>query len=96
MKLPPIFNEPVLGRSIDFSHFKPTTIKVPHSNGATKHYAPFDHNIHTHTTELATEKTVNEAINNALEARKTWSQTPFHTRAAIFLKAASLLAGKYR
>lgn len=39
---------------------------------------------------------VNQAINAAMEARKTWANTPWQDRAAIFLKAAELLAGPYR
>ena len=36
------------------------------------------------------------AIKTALEARKNWSQMPWEQRAAIFLKAAELVAGPYR
>lgn len=39
---------------------------------------------------------VNDAINAAMQARKTWANTPWQDRAAIFLKAAELLAGPYR
>ncbi len=39
---------------------------------------------------------VNSAIDAALEARKEWSRMHFTDRAAIFLKAADLLAGKWR
>jgi 1-pyrroline-5-carboxylate dehydrogenase len=39
---------------------------------------------------------VDRAIKAALEAHKTWSRMPWHHRAAIFLKAADLLAGPYR
>jgi len=39
---------------------------------------------------------VERAIHAALEAHKTWSRMPWHQRAAIFLKAADLLAGKHR
>ncbi len=41
-------------------------------------------------------KEVNQAINSALEARKEWSEMDFMDRAAIFLKAAELLAGPWR
>ncbi len=44
----------------------------------------------------ATEKEVNMAIDAALAARKEWAATPYQARAAIFLKAAELIAGKYR
>ncbi|MEY4632416.1 MAG: hypothetical protein RIQ81_2536 [Pseudomonadota bacterium] len=36
------------------------------------------------------------AVNAALEARKTWGKMPWTERAAVFLKAADLLATKYR
>jgi 1-pyrroline-5-carboxylate dehydrogenase len=36
------------------------------------------------------------AINAALAAKKDWAELPWENRASIFLKAASLLAGKYR
>ncbi|PYH69933.1 L-glutamate gamma-semialdehyde dehydrogenase [Aspergillus vadensis CBS 113365] len=39
---------------------------------------------------------VNAAIDAALEAKEAWQNTPFVDRAAIFLKAAELVAGKYR
>ncbi len=39
---------------------------------------------------------VKQAIEAALEARKKWAETPWEDRAAIFLKAAELLAGPYR
>ena len=41
-------------------------------------------------------KHVELAIQKALSAREQWSQTPWQERAAIFLKAAELLAGPYR
>ncbi|CBF70342.1 hypothetical protein AN6022.2 [Aspergillus nidulans FGSC A4] len=36
------------------------------------------------------------AIESALKAKKDWENTPFIDRAAIFLKAAELVTGKYR
>jgi 1-pyrroline-5-carboxylate dehydrogenase len=39
---------------------------------------------------------VADAIAAALEARRTWSRMPWSSRAAIFLKAADLLAGPWR
>ena len=39
---------------------------------------------------------VNSAIEAALAARSSWSALPWHERAAVFLKAADLLAGPYR
>ena len=39
---------------------------------------------------------VTDAINAALKARQQWAETPWEHRAGIFLKAAELLATKYR
>ena len=39
---------------------------------------------------------VTSAIDAALAAREMWASLPWHERAAIFLKAADLLAGPYR
>jgi 1-pyrroline-5-carboxylate dehydrogenase len=39
---------------------------------------------------------VEKAIESELEARKKWSAMPWEERAAIFLKAADLLAGPFR
>jgi 1-pyrroline-5-carboxylate dehydrogenase len=56
------------------------------------------HNHHHVLAEyhMAGKEEVQEAIDAALEARKTWSQTPWYDRIAIFLKAANLLAGPKR
>ncbi|KAH7361188.1 Aldehyde/histidinol dehydrogenase [Pyrenochaeta sp. MPI-SDFR-AT-0127] len=45
---------------------------------------------------LATKEQVSTAIESALKAKKSWENTPFVDRAAIFLKAAELVATKYR
>ena len=39
---------------------------------------------------------VNQAIESALSAKSKWEQLPWEQRAAIFLKAADLIAGPYR
>lgn len=39
---------------------------------------------------------VNNAIEAALAAKPAWETMPFADRAAIFLKAADLISGKYR
>ena len=44
----------------------------------------------------AGEKEVRQAIKAAVAAKKDWAATPFCHRAAILLKAAELLAGRYR
>lgn len=45
---------------------------------------------------LASKEQVSSAIESALEAKKSWENTPFVDRAAIFLKAAELVVTKYR
>lgn len=44
----------------------------------------------------ATAEHVSKAIEAALEAKKSWQDTPFTDRAAVFLRAAELVIGKYR
>lgn len=58
--------------------------------------APHDHQHIVGTYHIAEKKHIESAIASALEARKTWSQMPWEHRAAIFLKAAELIAGPYR
>lgn len=58
--------------------------------------APHDHQHIVGTYHLAEKSHVDKAIASALEARKEWSQMPWEHRAAIFLKAAELIAGPYR
>jgi len=57
---------------------------------------PHDHKHIVGTYHIAEKKHIDEAISTALEARKKWSKTPWEQRAAIFLKAAELIAGPYR
>lgn len=58
--------------------------------------APHDHKHVVGTYHLAEKHHIETAIATALEARKKWSQMPWEHRAAIFLKAAELIAGPYR
>ncbi|KAM5371005.1 hypothetical protein ACJZ2D_008202 [Fusarium nematophilum] len=44
----------------------------------------------------ATPEQVSEAIEKALAAKEGWENTSFENRAAVFLRAAELIAGKYR
>jgi 1-pyrroline-5-carboxylate dehydrogenase len=48
------------------------------------------------TFHVSDSNHVNDAINAALAAREQWANTPWEHRAAIFMKAAELLATKYR
>ena len=57
---------------------------------------PHDHNQLLGNYHKATKKNIGDAISIALEARTAWSKMPWQSRAAIFLKAADLVAGPYR
>ena len=58
--------------------------------------APHDHKHVVGTYHLAEKKHVEQAIANALEAKEAWANLAWEQRAAIFLKAAELIAGPYR
>ncbi|MCF6131038.1 L-glutamate gamma-semialdehyde dehydrogenase [Flavobacterium wongokense] len=80
------------------------TIDVPNyigseeiRTGNTKNMsAPHDHKHVVGTYHLAEKKHIEKAIDAALEARKKWANMAWEQRAAIFLKAAELIAGPYR
>jgi 1-pyrroline-5-carboxylate dehydrogenase len=57
---------------------------------------PHDHQHILGTYHKAEKKHIEQAIATALEARKKWAATPWEQRAAIFLRAAELIAGPYR
>ena len=57
---------------------------------------PHDHQHIVGTYHMADNKHVEEAISSALEARTKWAQLTWEQRAAIFLKAADLMAGPFR
>jgi 1-pyrroline-5-carboxylate dehydrogenase len=80
------------------------TIEVPMYIGANEVFTdkkiklspPHDHQ---HLLGYASEgdaSHVKAAIDAALEARNNWANLPWNERAAVFLKAADLLAGPYR
>lgn len=81
-----------------------TTIDVPMyigkeeiRTGTTKTMsAPHDHQHIVGTYHLADKSHVEKAIANALESRSQWANMAWEQRAAIFLKAAELIAGPYR
>ena len=58
--------------------------------------APHDHQHVVGTYHLAEKSHVEKAIANALESRTKWANMAWEQRAAIFLKAAELIAGPYR
>jgi 1-pyrroline-5-carboxylate dehydrogenase len=57
---------------------------------------PHDHKHILGHYHLAEKSHVEKAISNCLEARKRWADLTWEQRAAIFLKAAELIAGPYR
>jgi 1-pyrroline-5-carboxylate dehydrogenase len=58
--------------------------------------APHDHKHVVGVYHLAEKAHVEKAIANALESRTKWANMAWEQRAAIFLKAAELIAGPYR
>lgn len=61
-----------------------------------KQLIPSDHKVALCTYHQANEQILKEAIQAAIEAKPKWDSLPFEDRIAIFLKAADLLANKYR
>ncbi len=59
-------------------------------------HPPHDINHSLGQFHQAEQEHIEKAVQTALEARKKWATTPWEERAAIFLKAADLLAGPYR
>ena len=59
-------------------------------------HPPHDHKHSVGCYHTAEKKHIELAIEKALQARKAWASTSWEHRAAIFLKAAELLAGPYR
>lgn len=57
---------------------------------------PHDHQHLVGKYHTAEKYHVEKAIETALEARKAWADLPWEQRAAVFLKAADLVAGPYR
>ena len=59
-------------------------------------HPPHDHKHLLGVYHTASQSHIKDAIKAALEAKKAWSEMPWESRAAIFLKAAELVAGPYR
>jgi len=59
-------------------------------------HAPFRHRHVLAKGHAAGPDEARAAITAAMKARHDWSRTPFHERAAVFLRAAELLATKHR
>jgi len=87
-----------------YDHLYNTPLEVPMRIGSQEvktgdlgtMHPPHDHKHQLGTYHKATKGHIENAIATALDARKKWSQMPWESRAAIFLKAADLLAGPYR
>ncbi|RFU36018.1 hypothetical protein B7463_g319, partial [Scytalidium lignicola] len=61
-----------------------------------KQYNPANHSTAVASYSKASPSDVSTAIEAALAAKSEWESLPFADRAAVFLKAADLLSGKYR
>ncbi len=57
---------------------------------------PHDHRHVLARVSLANGEQITQAVRSSVEARQDWARLPWEDRAAVFLKAAELLAGKYR
>jgi len=68
-------------------------VKTPQTR---KQYNPASHASEVAIYHMASTNDVNKAIESALAAKPAWESLPFADRAAIFLKAADLVSGKYR
>jgi 1-pyrroline-5-carboxylate dehydrogenase len=66
------------------------------SGGRLQQTLPSEHATVLATYSQATESDVSKAIDNVLAAKQQWVDMPFVDRAAIFLRAADLVSGKYR
>ena len=58
--------------------------------------APHEHDVLLANASLATESELKEAIDAALDAHEKWADMDWYHRAAIFMKAADMLAGPER
>lgn len=57
---------------------------------------PHDHQHDVGSYHMGTAEHVHQAIDASLKAKKNWENMSWSNRSAIFLKAADLVAGKYR
>ena len=81
-----------------------TTIDIPMYIGSKKIYTndkrvlspPHEHSHKIGTSNYGSSKEVQAAIDVAMSTRKKWAEMKWENRAAIFLKAADLLAGPFR
>ena len=81
-----------------------TVTEIPHviagerrfTGAGTDVVEPHDHRSVVGRLAEADDDVTKSAIEAALEAQASWSRTPWWERAAIFLRAGDLAAGKYR
>ncbi|NUM34363.1 MAG: L-glutamate gamma-semialdehyde dehydrogenase [Candidatus Brocadiae bacterium] len=59
-------------------------------------FAPHNHSLKLGVYHKASKEHAEMAIQSCRESAKAWARMPWQSRAAIFLKAADLLAGPYR
>lgn len=67
-----------------------------HTSSVQSQALPFEHKTKFANYHEADAATIQMAIQAALKVKPEWEAMPFNDRAAIFLKAADLLATKYR
>ena len=67
-----------------------------HTGDTDEMHPPHDHQHLLGVYHKASKQHVEKAISVALQARQKWAALPWEERAAIFLKAADLIAGPYR
>lgn len=87
-----------------YSAYYKGTVEVPMyigkkkvKSGKTKPMSPpHDHKHKVGTYHIANKSHITDAIASALKARDAWADLTWEQRAAIFLKAAELIAGPYR
>lgn len=87
-----------------YSAYYNGTVEVPMyigkkkvKSGKTKPMSPpHDHKHKVGTYHIANKSHVSDAISSALKARDAWADLTWEQRAAVFLKAAELIAGPYR
>lgn len=70
--------------------------KEVRTNDLAKQPLPASHADHLCTYHKADKTTTQRAIDDAVKAQKEWEEMAWNDRAAIFLKAADLISGKYR
>ncbi len=71
-------------------------VKDPNPRSEELQFNPADHLTPIARYNEASPATISKAIESALAAKPAWEAMPFADRAAVFLKAADLISGKYR